>query len=49
MILTWCKRVEQDKSLNPPEGPIRGYFDPRRVFALNQVVIDQSVPVRIPA
>ncbi|KAJ7243092.1 hypothetical protein C8J57DRAFT_1367236 [Mycena rebaudengoi] len=35
--------IEEDKSLQPPHvGPhgIHGFFDGRRVFALNQVVLD---------
>jgi len=40
--------IEQDKSLHRPTGPVKGFFDGRRVTKLNQVVVDNPVPIVLP-
>jgi len=41
--------IEQDQSLHRPTGPVRGFFDGRRVTSLNQVVLDKADPIHIQA
>jgi len=41
-------QVEQDESIPLPPNGIRGDVDRRRVFVLDQVLIDNQVPVTLP-
>jgi len=42
-------QIEQDTTLpQPPAGPIRGFFDGRRVTTLNQVFIAKAVEITPP-
>jgi hypothetical protein len=47
--LMGVERVEQDKHILHPEGVIPPpYVDARRVVALNQVVLGETVPIHPP-
>lgn len=43
-----CSIEPTEKNPQNPKSPIRGYFDPRRVVAVNQVVAENTYHVTIP-